>query len=104
MKKLILIIGILAATASFGAKNPSLNGEIVANVNPDLSMIELDESHQDFVIVSFSIKDSQISIVDILGSQEELIQLIISELRDMHIEGTYSDTAVFNCKFIFKKA
>ena len=102
MKKLILIVAILAATTSFGAKNPSLS-EIVENATLDLSKIELNEYHQDFVIVSFSIKDHQISIIDILGSQEELIQLITSELRDLHIEREYSDTDVFYYKFIFKK-
>ena len=104
MKKFILMIGILVASTSFGATNPSLKNEIVENVNPDISKVKLNEPHQDFVVVSFSIKDFQINIIDIQGSQEELIQLITRELRDMFILREYSDTDVYNYKFTFKKA
>ena len=104
MKKFILMIGVLIATTSFAATDPSLKNEIVEKVNLDLSEVELDESHQDFVVVSFSIKDFQINIIDIQGTQEELIQLITSELRDMFILREYSDTDVYNYKFTFKKA
>jgi hypothetical protein len=104
MKKLILMVGILVSSISFGAVNPSLKNEIVEKVSPDLSTVELDEFHQDFVVVSFPIKDFQIYILDIQGSQEELIQIFQRELSDMFIKREYSEADVFYYKFIFKKA
>ena len=104
MKKFILMVGFFTASISFAAVNPSLKSEIVNKVSPDLSTVELNEAHQDFVVVSFSIKDHQINIIDIQGSQEELIQIIKKELSDMFITKEYSDTDVFNYKFTFKQA
>ena len=104
MKKLILMVGILVASISFAGENPSLKSKIVENVSLDLSTVELDETYQDFVVVSFSIKDFQIKIIEIQGSQEILIQMITSELLAMYIQKDYSETDVYNYKFTFKKA
>ena len=104
MKKLILMIGILVASISLAGENPYLKNKITENVSVDLSTVDLDEFHQDFVVVSFSIKDFQIKIIEIQGSQEVLIQMITSELLAMYIQKVYSETDVFNYKFTFKKA
>jgi hypothetical protein len=98
------MVGFLAASVSFGAVNPSLKSEILENVSPDLSTVELDELHQDFVVVKFSIKDFQIKIIEIQGSQESLIQLIIHELSEIFVQREYSETDVYNYKFVFKKS
>ena len=103
MKKLILIVTLLIASISFGSENPSLKNEILNNVNPNLSEIQLDEFHQNFVVVSFYIKDNQIHIIDIQGSQKELIQMVTNELSEMNILNEYSDSDVYNYKFTFKK-
>ncbi|NOQ73117.1 MAG: hypothetical protein GQ574_14015 [Crocinitomix sp.] len=104
MKKFILIAAVLMASISFGSENPSLKNEIINKVNANLSGIELDDAHQDFVVVSFYIKDFQVHILDIQGSQKELIQMISNELSEMCIEKEYSDSDVYNYKFTFKKA
>ena len=104
MKKFIIMIGLLAINLSFTAKNSSLKSEIMNKVSPDLSKVELDQFHQDFVVVSFSIKDNQIKIIEIQGSQEKLIRLIRNELREMSIQSDYSDTDILNYRFTFKKA
>ncbi|MFT5668098.1 MAG: hypothetical protein ACI9DK_002298 [Vicingaceae bacterium] len=104
MKKFILVIALLATSISFAGVKPSLRNEIVEKVNIDLSEIELDEFHQDFVVVSFHIKDSQIFITEIQGSQEQLIKSIQKELSEMDIQKEYSESDVFNYKFTFKKA
>ena len=103
MKKLILIVTVLMASISFAAGNPSLKNEIVNKMNPNLSEIELDEFHQDFVVVSFSIKDGKIHVLDMQGSKEELIQAVLNELSEMHILKAYSDSDIYNYKFTFKK-
>ncbi|NOQ73111.1 MAG: hypothetical protein GQ574_13985 [Crocinitomix sp.] len=104
MKKFILIVTVLIASISFGSVNPSLKNEIVNNVNPNLSEIQLDEYHQDFVVVSFYVEDCQIHIIDIQGSQQELIDLISNELLEMYIQKEHSALDVFNYKFTFEKA
>ncbi|MFT4600420.1 MAG: hypothetical protein ACI857_000594 [Arenicella sp.] len=104
MKKLILIATVLIASISFGSVNPSLKSEIMGKVTANLNGIELDDAHQDFVVVSFYIKDSQVHIIDMQGSQEELIELISIELSEIYIQKEYSELDVFNYKFTFKKA
>jgi hypothetical protein len=104
MNKFILIIGLIISSVSFGSHSPSLKIAIFEQVNPDLSDIELDEFHQDFVVVSFYIKDFQVHIIDAQGSQKQLIQLISNELAEMYIKNQYSTSDVYNYKFTFAKA
>ncbi len=103
MKKFILVAALLVTSISFAAVKPSLRKEIVEKVNIDLSDIELDEFHEDFVVVSFQIKDSQILITEIQGSQEQLIESVQKELTQMCIQKEYSNTDIYNYKFTFKK-
>ena len=101
MKKLILIVTLLMASISFAAGNPTLKKEIVNKMNPNLSEIQLDEYHQNFVVVSFYVKNGQIYILDVQGSQEVLIQEVLIELSEMDIQNEYSDSDVYNYKFTF---
>ncbi|MFT4600423.1 MAG: hypothetical protein ACI857_000597 [Arenicella sp.] len=103
MKKLLVIVGILVTSITFGSGNPSLKNEIVKQIHPDLSGIELDRFHEDFVVVSFYVKDFQIHILEIQGSQDELIKMITAELADMDIKREYLDSDIYNYEFTFEK-
>lgn len=92
------------STITFGSNNPSLKNAIVGQVQPDLTEIKLNEFHQDFVVVSFCVKDFQVQILDIQGSQKQLIKMISEELSEMYIQREYPDSDIYNYKFIFKKA
>jgi hypothetical protein len=91
------------STVSFGTSSPTVRTAIIERVNLDLSGIELNKVHQDFVVVSFCIKDSQIQVIDSQGTQKELIDLILVELSEIDINTVYSDRNVYNYKFVFRK-
>lgn len=103
MKKFILMIGILAASMSFGATNPSLKNDIEEqSVSQPISEIEPDDVNQNLVVVSFYIKDLHLHIIDIEVSQNQLVQLIVRELSARFIKKKYSDTNVNSFKFIIR--
>ena len=66
MKKIIFIVAILISNISLGAGGiPTLNEEISNKLILDLSMVDLDENHQDFVVVSFHICNGEIEVEEI---------------------------------------
>jgi hypothetical protein len=75
MKKLIFIVAVLISNISLGADVQPLKAEITEKLIIDLSMVELDENHQDFVLVSFYIFNGAIEIAEI-SVQENLIKKI----------------------------
>jgi hypothetical protein len=108
MKKLIFIISLLVSNISLGAGNPAsgtptLNEEISNKLILDLSMVELDKKHQDFVLVSFYICNDEIEIIEISGSQEELVEKVKIKLSQLKIEQMYDEGALYRYKFTFEK-
>jgi hypothetical protein len=108
MKKLILIIAILVSNISFGAGtptsgNPTLNEEISNKLILDLSMVELNKNHQDFVNVSFYICNDEIEIKEITGSQKQLVELVKNKLSQLKIDQTYDEGSLYRYKFTFEK-
>jgi hypothetical protein len=113
MKKLIFIISLLVSNISLGAGNPTsgnptsgtptLNEEISNKLILDLSMVELDKKHQDFVLVSFYICNDEIEITEISGSQEELVEKVKIKLSQLKIEQMYDEGALYRYKFTFEK-
>lgn len=103
MKKLLLIIAVSIAQISWGAINPPLQNEITDKLILDLSEIELDENHSDFVRVNFRICEGRIELEEITGTQKELVQKVKNKLKQLFIEGTYDEEALYRYKFTFEK-
>ena len=105
MKKLIVLIvmGLFTISSSFAGSNPELREEISQKVNIDLSSITLDKYEKDFVHVQFTIFDGLIQIENIEGSQLELMDLIISELEEIHVKTPYTENEIHNFNFTFTK-
>ena len=103
MKKLILILVVLIASASYGANNPRLSHELNKKLKFDLRDIELDTDHQDFVVVHFYICNDKIEISTILGTQQQLIQKVIVKLSLLQIEVEYDEEKLYRCKITFEK-
>ena len=103
MKKLIFIVAILISNISLGAGTPELKEEITNKLILDLSKIELDENNQDFVVVNFYIRNGEIEISEITGSQNQLIQKVKSKLCQLNIEHAYDEGKLYKYKFTFDK-
>ncbi|UKN00458.1 hypothetical protein K6119_12020 [Paracrocinitomix mangrovi] len=103
MKIAILTIGLALANISFAGLNPSLKKEITEKVQLDLSQFEFDTHHENFVVVSFSIENFQIEILEIQGTSEILINMMTLELNNLKIDRLYSQGNIYNYKFVFKK-
>ena len=103
MKKLMFIVGILVTNISFGADNPPLKNEITNKLILDLSKVELDQNQQDFVVVSFHIYNGEIEIVEITGTQKQLVQKVKSKLTQLTIEQVYDEETLYRYKFTFEK-
>ena len=103
MKKLIFIVAVLISNISLGADVQPLKEEITEKLIIDLSMVELGESHKDFVLVSFYICNGVIEITEISGNQKELVQKVKTKLSKLKIEQTYNEGTLYQYKFTFKK-
>jgi len=103
MKKLIFIVAVLISNISLGADVQPLKQEITNKLIIDLSKVELDANHQDFVLVSLYICNGEIEIAEISGTQNELVQRVKSKLSKLTIEQTYSEGTLYQYKFTFKK-
>lgn len=103
MKTVILILGMVLVNASFAGTNPSLKNEIIEKIHPDLTEFDFDEYHENFVVVSFTITDFQIQILEIQGSNPQLINMITNELVNLNMEKVYTEGDIYNYKFIFTK-
>lgn len=99
----MLIIALVITQTSMGANNPSLKNEITDKLILDLSEVELDEYHQDFVVVSFQVCDGHIVVQDASGTQEELVQKVENKLNQLIILETYDEEMIYRYKFTFEK-
>ncbi|MFK7783884.1 MAG: hypothetical protein AB8B56_02150 [Crocinitomicaceae bacterium] len=105
MKKVVVLIAISLFNIGFGfaESDPELKEEITQKMQIDLSGITLGKYQDDFVNVQFRIFDGTIYVLDIQGSQNELKQLVIDQLNEIHVHTPYSESEVHNFKFTFKK-
>ena len=103
MKKLMIITGVLITSLSFGAENPELRKELTEKIYIDLTEIELDETIQDFVAVSFEICDGKIQIAEITGTQRVLVQKVKKKLTQLSMEGEYDEDTLYRFKLTFRK-
>lgn len=105
MKKVVVLVamGLFTIGSSFAGSDPVLIDEISQKVNIDLSTITLDEYEVDFVQVQFKIYDGLIQIVKIEASQVELMELIISKLKEIHVRTPYNESEIHNYNFTFEK-
>lgn len=105
MKKLVVVMamGFFTVGSSLAGTTPGLVDEISEKVSVDLSTITLDKFGEDFVKVQFKIYDGLIQIQNIEASQADLKELIIDELREIHVRTPYSESKIHNYKFTFEK-
>lgn len=103
MKTITLIIGLCLLNISLGANNPSIKHEIEAKVKPNLAEFNFAADYENFVVVSFTVNDFHLEIIDIMGSNELLIKLITEELNKLNVDKIYPSDDIYNFKFIFTK-
>lgn len=105
MKKVVVLVAISLFNIGFGfaGSDPELKEEITQKMQIDLSTITLDKYQGDFVNVQFKIFDGAIYVLNIEGSQDELKQLVMTKLNEIHVHTPYSESEVHNFKFTFKK-
>ncbi|MFT5860047.1 MAG: hypothetical protein ACI865_002155 [Flavobacteriaceae bacterium] len=105
MKKVVVLIamGLFTFGSSFAGSDPVLIDEISQKVKIDLSTITLDKYEADFVLVQFKIYDGLIQIIKVEASQPELRELVIAELKEIHVKTPYSESEIHNFNFTFEK-
>jgi hypothetical protein len=103
MKTILIAIGIMALNLSFGAHNPTIKTEIEEKVQPDLSQFSFNEDHENFIVVSFTVNDNHIEIIDLMGSSDELMKIMKTELNELTVDNIYPTDDIYNFKFIFTK-
>jgi len=105
MKRLVVVMamGFFTVGSSLAGSNPVLIEEISQKVNIDLSTITLDKFGKDFVHVQFKIYDGLIQVESIEASQVGLKELVIEELKEIHVRTPYSESEVHNYRFTFEK-
>ncbi len=105
MKTAIALLTVLlfSAGTSFASGNPDLVHEIRNKIYVDLSNVEINEAGQDYVTVSFRIVDSEIKILEVGGSNDELEELIIRELNQIHVDSPYISGRTYVYRFTFEK-
>lgn len=97
----ILLIGMGSSLAGDGPK--SLYKEINRKIKLDFRSIQLDRSRTDYVMVKFQIIDSEIHILQINGSHDELAEMIQCELEEMIIKSDYEEDKTYRYKFTFQQ-
>lgn len=103
MKAVLISIGLMVLNVVNAANNPCIIKEIEEKVQPNLEDYTFNEEQEDFVVVSFKVENSQIQIIEAMGSSEELIQILTSELEELNLEKTYPADDIYSFKFIFNK-
>lgn len=98
-----MMIGLCLYSLSFAANNPSIKNEMIEKVNPDLSEFQFESEHENFVVVSFKVNNKHVEIIDIMGSNDQLISLMIEELINLKVDKIYPMDDIYNFKFIFKE-
>ena len=105
MKTIIALLSaiVFSTGTSFATGNPDLVHEIKSKIFVDLSTIDINESGQDYVTVSFRIVDAEIKIMEIGSSNRELEKIIIRELNDIHVDSPYISGRTYVYRFTFEK-
>jgi hypothetical protein len=103
MKKGLMLIGLLFSLTAFNSKNPDLKNELNEKVKIELKDIELNQNFEDFVAVSFTVKEGQIDIKEVNGSSKELKELVLTELNSLTINAQHKEGEIYSYKFTFKR-
>ena len=104
MKKLVLVIVLGFSSLSFGSpKSEGIGAELKNKVSVDLSTIRLNMYEEDYVIVDFTIVDGMINIVEIGGTQNALVDLMVSELQTFVVESGYDKDKLYLYEFTLEK-
>lgn len=103
MKTIMITLGLLLMNISIAGNTPAIKNEITKKVHPDLTEFEFSTEHENFVVVSFKISNQHFQILEIMGSNDDLIQLMKEELRVTLLDKIYPVDDVYYFKFIFKK-
>lgn len=101
---LVFAISLFSFGASYASTNPNLKKEITKKVTIDLKQEGVSFSDKDFVKVSFTIDNGEILILELNATQEVLKELIIRELKEIHVQSEYGFNETYNYKFTFSKA
>ena len=103
MKTITLLLGVLFSTGAFAGGGQPIADEVGQKMILDLSDVELNKEHNDFVVVSFIVFNKQIAINDINGSNRELTNAVSSKLSSMTLNDSYSEDDLYRLKFTFEK-
>lgn len=105
MKQMIAILAfsILGIGSTFAGGNPEISKEINQKMIVDLSDVELDESHPNYVIVRFNVVNGQIKINHINGTGTELESIVREKLNSITLEERSNIGDEYAYKFTFEK-
>ena len=103
MRTTLIIVSILITNVALAAIYPSIKTEIEAKVHPDLSQYSFDDEHENFVVVSFTLTNEGIELIDIQGSSHELIGIMTDELTALNFDAKYTTQEIHYYKFVFKQ-
>lgn len=105
MKKVAVafIVALLTFSNSFAGENPKLLKEIKRKITLDLSKIKLEQSKENFVLVQFRVKNGEIDVINVEGTEEKLTELMLCELEEMFINTKTDPHTIHQFKFTFTK-
>lgn len=103
MKNLVLLAALLVSVNTFAGNGPKLVKEIRNKAIINLNRVKLNEKHQDFVAVKFTIKEKEIMILNINGSQEVLKERVQEKLESLTINSDYEENKKYVIKFKFEE-
>jgi hypothetical protein len=103
MKTIMTTLGLLLMNISIASNTPSIKNEMIKKVHPDLTDFEFSAKYENFVVVSFKIDNQHLQILEIMGSNEGLIQLMKEELSVTILDKIYPVDDIYYFKFTFKK-
>jgi hypothetical protein len=103
MKTILLCIGLIGSTGAFDKQESTLKKELKEKMILDLTKVKLHQKFVDYVFVRFTICDSEISITNIEGTHQDVIEAVKIKLSRMEITSSYEEDKFYSFKFTFEK-
>jgi hypothetical protein len=102
MRKVLVLAAIILSSVAYGGNSPKLVKEIRNKAIINLNKVKLDAQKRDFVAVKFIIRNGEIEILNIKGTQEVLEDRVKEKLESMEIDSDYEENKKYVMKFKFE--
>lgn len=103
MRTMIMVMALLMSANLMAHGKKPIKKELEDKVTIDLHDYDFKKDQEEFVLVSFVVKNQKIEILDIMGSNEFLIDKMKSELNNITMDNFYPSDDKYNFKFTFSK-